>query len=110
MKTSLILLSFVAPLCHGAVQFQNPVQLKVGGDAIKTESPGYAAPCLHDLDGDGKKDLLVGQFNDGKIKVYPGKGGGEFGKGKWLEVGGWSLNLKEGLGKKKSTAVIPGVW
>jgi len=110
MKSVVVLLSFGASLSLGAAQFQKPVQVKAGGKIVETESPGFAAPCLHDLDGDGKKDLLVGQFNDGKIKVYPRQGGGTFGAGKWLEVGDWSLNLKEGLGKKMVPATIPGVW
>ena len=48
-------------------RFHPPVRLKAGGVPIHVEAPGYAAPCLADLDGKGKMDLLVGQFNGGKI-------------------------------------------
>ena len=48
-----------------AVEFQRPVRLEAEGKAVRVESPGYAAPCWADIDGDGKKDLLVGQFDAG---------------------------------------------
>ena len=31
---------------------------------------GHAAPAVFDLDNDGKKDLLVGQFGEGKLRFY----------------------------------------
>lgn len=71
--------------------------LKADGVAIRVESPGYAAPCWADVDGDGKMDLLVGQFRQGKIQVFKGLGGGKFGKGDWLQAEG-------------KVAEVPGVW
>jgi len=47
-----------------------PVRLKVGDAAIRVESPGYAAPVGGDIHGGGKRHLLVGQFNQGKIQVF----------------------------------------
>ena len=79
------------------VQFAKPVRLAAGGEIIRTEAPGYAAPALHDLNGDGHKDLVVGQFRDGKLMVYPGKGKGVFGAGDWLMAG-------------DEVAEVPGVW
>ncbi len=35
---------------------------------------GHAAPYLHDMDGDGLVDLLVGQFGEGKLRVYKNVG------------------------------------
>jgi hypothetical protein len=83
-------------LCDSA-DFQSPVRLTGGESAIRVESPGYAAPCWADVDGDGKKDLLVGQFNQGKIRVFKNLGGGKFGAGDWLKAGG-------------KVAEVPGVW
>src|SRR5215471_16473320 len=80
-----------------AAEFQPPMLLKADGKAIRVESPGYAAPCWADLDGKGKKDLLVGQFNGGKIRVYKNRGGGKLAAGAWLQAGG-------------KDAEVPGVW
>jgi hypothetical protein len=80
-----------------AIEFAPPVRLQAGGVVIRVESPGYAAPCLADIDGDGIPDLLVGQFNKGKILFCKGLGGGKFAKGTWLQAEG-------------QVAEVPGVW
>jgi hypothetical protein len=80
-----------------AIEFAPPVRLQADGVAIRVESPGYAAPCLADLGGNGKLDLLVGQFNKGKIQLFKGLGGGKFSKGTWLQAEG-------------KDAEVPGVW
>ncbi len=83
-------------LC-GAAEFEPPVRLKADGVAVRVESPGYAAPCWADVDGDGKKDLLVGQFNKGKIRLFKNLGEGKLAAGVWLEAEG-------------QVAEVPGVW
>ena len=80
-----------------AADFEAPVRLSAGGKFIRVESPGYACPCLYDIDGDGKKALIVGQFNQGKMMVYKGDGKGGFAAGDWLRAGG-------------KIAEVPGVW
>ncbi|MCA8915695.1 MAG: FG-GAP repeat protein [Planctomycetes bacterium] len=82
-------------------EFEAPELLTAGGEAILTEAPGYAAPCLADIDGDGVRDLLVGQFKSGKINFYKGlksdDGTLKFAKQQFLQADG-------------EDAVVPGVW
>ncbi|HVA47351.1 MAG TPA: hypothetical protein VNH11_13360 [Pirellulales bacterium] len=80
-----------------AADFEPPVRLKAAGEAIRVESPGYAAPCWTDLKGDGNHYLLVGQFNNGKIRAYKHLGADKFAAGEWLEADG-------------KIAEVPGVW
>jgi hypothetical protein len=81
----------------GPVEFHPPVRLKADGVPVRVEEPGWACPCWHDMDGDGEKDLLVGQFNGGKIRVYRNLGDGKFAAGDWLKADG-------------AVAEVPGVW
>jgi hypothetical protein len=78
-------------------EFRPPVRLEVGGVPVRVESPGYAAPCWADIDGDGRKDLLVGQFQGGKISVHRNLGDGKLAPREWLKAEG-------------AVAEVPGVW
>ena len=78
-------------------EFQPPVRLMAAGVPVRVDSPGWACPCWADIDGDGKKDLLVGQFSGGKIRVYKNLGDGKLAAGDWLKADG-------------AVAEIPGVW
>ena len=95
LLAALLSLCGVALCCAG--EFDRPVRLKADGVAVRVESPGYAAPCWADLDGDGKKDLLVGQFAQGKIRVFKNLGDGKLAAGAWLQAEG-------------QVAEVPGVW
>ena len=78
-------------------QFSEPVRLRVKGKPIRLEAPGYAAPCWADIDGDGKQELLVGQFSRGKIRVFRDLGDDGFASAEWLKAG-------------DDTAQVPGIW
>jgi hypothetical protein len=80
-----------------AADFEAPVMLMGGDEPVRVDSPGYAAPCWADVTGDGHKDLLVGQFSGGKIRVYAGDAEGKLGKGEFLKAG-------------SEVASVPGVW
>ena len=51
-----------------------PVQVQADGKPIDITEIGHAAPFHADFDGDGKRDLLVGQFGGGKLRVYKNTG------------------------------------
>jgi hypothetical protein len=50
-----------------------PVRLEAAGKPIDTEI-GHAAPLVYDWDGDGVKDLLVGQFGGGVLWSFRNEG------------------------------------
>jgi hypothetical protein len=88
------------PLLLAAPQgptFEAPVRIRAGDSYVRVEAPGFAAPCLHDVDNDGKQDLVVGQFAGGKLHLHKGLGDGKFAAGEWLQADG-------------AAAEIPGVW
>lgn len=67
-----------------------PVQILAAGKPI-TVDVGHAGPCFADIDGDGKAELLVGQFGDGKLRVFPNLGTKtepRFEKFTWFQAGG----------------------
>lgn len=66
---SALLLLVTAPATAGDGLFEPPVRLEAAGDLIDTDI-GHAAPFIHDIDGDGADDLLVGQFGEGKLRIY----------------------------------------
>ena len=92
----LTLLSLLAAAPQGP-QFEAPVRMQAGGSYVKVEAPGFAFPSWHDVDGDGKGDLVVGQFHDGKMRLFLGEGGGKLAAGAWLRG-------------DKGAAVVPDVW
>ena len=74
----LTLLLAVAPLIPGgniglAPELETPVRLEAAGKPIDTDI-GHAAPFVCDFDGDGVKDLLVGQFGQGLLWIYRNEG------------------------------------
>ena len=50
-----------------------PVQIMAGDKPIDV-TIGHAAPFMADMNGDGKRDLLVGQFGDGALRIYMNAG------------------------------------
>lgn len=85
------LLACVLPLATGLAQgLEPPFRLEAEGKPIAVDV-GHAHPFLYDWDGDGLKDLLVGQFGDGKLRIYRNVGTNQkpvYGALRWFEAGG----------------------
>lgn len=54
--------------------FEPPLPIQANGVSINTGYGGNASPFLIDWDGDGKQDLLLGQFDGGRIRFYQNTG------------------------------------
>lgn len=70
----------------GAPMLQKPLLIKGPDGPLVAKGNGIAAPAFFDWDGDGKKDLLVGEFCSGVefgpymgsfVRVYKNKGSNE---------------------------------
>jgi hypothetical protein len=70
-----------------------PVRVEADGKPIDLDEIGHAAPFFADLDGDGRRDLLVGQFGErgtGKLRIYKNQGADaqpRFAQYEYLKVG-----------------------
>jgi len=62
-------LQFTAASPAQSAELLPPVRIEAGGKAIDVTT-GHAAPYVIDFDGDGVRDLLVGEFGDG---TFPNK-------------------------------------
>src|SRR5689334_20749467 len=68
-----------------------PVQIQAGGEPLDIEREGHAAPFVGDFYEDGGLCLLLGQFNDGRLRIYRNTGTRakpRFDSYTWFEAGG----------------------
>jgi hypothetical protein len=81
-----------------ATDLAPPVQLRAGGQPINVDM-GHAAPFVADLKGDGNRVLLVGQFGQGKLRLYPNigtKSEPKFDQFEWFQAGGKVVSVPAG--------------
>jgi hypothetical protein len=82
----------------GFAAFQEGVKLKADGQVIDVDI-GHLVPCVTDWNADGKKDLIVGQFSGGKIRLYLNHGTDSapvFKEFTYLRAGGAEISLPAG--------------
>ncbi len=75
-----------------------PIQLRAGGQPINVDM-GHAAPFVADLKGDGNMLLLVGQFGQGKLRLYPNigtKSDPKFDQFEWFQTDGKVVTVPAG--------------
>lgn len=67
-----------------------PVHVMADGQPLDVGGIGFAAPFMGDFDGDGVRDLLVGEFSQGRLRIYRNLGTNsepKFGKYEWFKDG-----------------------
>ena len=90
LASSILLLA--APAFAGETsELLPPVQIQAGGRALDVEHEGHAAPFIGDSFEDGGLALLVGQYYDGRLRIYRNTGTRtkpRFDSYTWFEAGG----------------------
>lgn len=90
MRIVPILAALAAAAALPAQQLARPFRVEADGKPIEVDI-GHAAPYLYDWDGDGVRDLLVGQFGEGKLRIYKNRGtdsAPKFTTFEWFHAGG----------------------
>ena len=97
-------LLFALPCCMSAPaatppsSFLEGVKLEAGGATIDVEV-GHLVPYAVDWNGDDRKDLILGQFSGGKVRLYLNQGADDeprLAESSFLEAGGAQISLPAG--------------
>ncbi|MGE0000765.1 MAG: hypothetical protein AB7F50_03240 [Fimbriimonadaceae bacterium] len=75
-----------------------PSLLRAGGSLLSV-TEGHADMVLYDLDGDGARDLIVGQFKDGLVRFYKNQaedGPPQFDGNELLKAAGTEIKVDAG--------------
>jgi len=100
MKT-VILVAFcmVAVASAQAPVFDVPVAILANGSPINVGYGGNASPFMVDWNCDGRQDLLLGQYDSGKIRFYANTGADSnpvFGDYVFLQADGADISVSSG--------------
>ena len=95
-----ILLVLIALVCLAQTPvFDDPVAIVANGVPINVGVGGNASPFLIDWNGDGKQDLLLGQYLGGKVRFYENIGTNfdpTFGDFVYLQADGADISVSYG--------------
>jgi len=94
-----ILLSLVLAGWGQTPVFDPPVAIEANGVPINVGYGGNASPFVSDWDGDGKQDLLLGQFDGGRVRFYRNVGTNfepVFGDSAYLQADGRDISVSHG--------------
>ncbi len=94
---SLITIGFVFLTYAQAPVFFEPETIQASGANMQVDY--YGAPYAYDWNGDGNKDLLVGQFVSGAVRLYENTGTNnnpQFGDFSYLQASGTNIALPSG--------------
>lgn len=94
ISLGLIALAFAIPPV-----FDPPAAIQANGSPINVGTGGNASPFMTDWNGDGKQDLLLGQYDGGKIRFYANTGSNynpTFGDFSYLQADGSDISLSYG--------------
>ena len=99
LSSGLLLVAIAIATCQAREpQLQEGVLVQVDQQAIDVPI-GHLVPCVADWNGDGKKDLILGQFREGAIRLYLNQGTNAapiFTDFTFLETGGKPIKLDAG--------------
>jgi hypothetical protein len=79
-------------------RLQRGVKVEATGKPIDIKV-GHLVPCVSDWNNDGRKDLIVGQFSEGAIRLYLNQGTDAepvFNDSSFLQAGGKPIRLDAG--------------
>ncbi|MBN2466356.1 hypothetical protein JXD38_12120 [candidate division WOR-3 bacterium] len=98
-RLSALLVLFALVALAETPAFDAPVEIEANGTPINVGTGGNASPFLVDWNGDGKQDLLLGQYLYGKIRFYANTGTNfdpTFGDFQYLQADGSDISLTYG--------------
>lgn len=70
--STILIIGFLFAAYAQTPVFRSPVFVTANGSQIDVS--WYGSPFYYDWTGDGVKDLVIGQFSSGYVRVYPNSG------------------------------------